>query len=73
VLECESSAFDSVRQSGQEVHRQERPHRQESIKFCHGQLTNYKVPKQMSSGRDLPKTNIWQILRRELRDEKAAA
>jgi long-chain acyl-CoA synthetase len=43
------------------------------IKFCHGQLTNYKVPKQIEFRTSLPKTNVGKILRRELRDEKKAA
>jgi long-chain acyl-CoA synthetase len=43
------------------------------IKFCHGQLTNYKVPKQIEFRTDLPKTNVGKILRRQLRDEKKAA
>lgn len=43
------------------------------IKYCHEQLTNYKVPKQIEFRTDLPKTNVGKILRRELRDEKKAA
>jgi long-chain acyl-CoA synthetase len=43
------------------------------IKFCHGQLTNYKVPKQIEFRTQLPKTNVGKILRRELRDENKAA
>jgi long-chain acyl-CoA synthetase len=43
------------------------------IKFCHEQLTNYKVPRHIEFRTDLPKTNVGKILRRELRDEKAAA
>jgi long-chain acyl-CoA synthetase len=43
------------------------------IKFCHGQLTNYKIPKQIEFRTELPKTNVGKILRRELRDEKKAA
>lgn len=43
------------------------------IKYCHGQLTNYKVPKLIEFRTDLPKTNVGKILRRQLRDEKAAA
>ena len=43
------------------------------IKFCHTELTNYKVPKQIEFRADLPKTNVGKILRRELRDEKKAA
>jgi long-chain acyl-CoA synthetase len=40
------------------------------IKFCHTQLTNYKVPRKIEFRTDLPKTNVGKILRRELRDEK---
>jgi len=43
------------------------------IKFCHEQLTNYKVPKQIEFRTELPKTNVGKILRRQLRDEKKAA
>ncbi|WJR79104.1 long-chain fatty acid--CoA ligase [Bradyrhizobium sp. NP1] len=43
------------------------------IKYCHEQLTGYKVPKQIEFRTDLPKTNVGKILRRELRDEKKAA
>jgi len=43
------------------------------IKFCHTQLTNYKIPKHIEFRTNLPKTNVGKILRRELRDEKKAA
>jgi long-chain acyl-CoA synthetase len=43
------------------------------IKFSATQLTAYKVPKQIEFRKDLPKTNVGKILRRELRDEKKAA
>ncbi len=43
------------------------------IKFCHSQLTNYKVPKHIEFRTTLPKTNVGKILRRQLRDEKNAA
>src|SRR5690349_8047594 len=42
------------------------------IKFCHEQLTGYKVPKHIEFRSDLPKTNVGKILRRQLRDEKKA-
>lgn len=42
------------------------------IKFCHEQLTGYKVPKHIEFRADLPKTNVGKILRRQLRDEKKA-
>ena len=43
------------------------------VKFCHTEMTNYKVPKHIEFRTDLPKTNVGKILRRELRDEKKAA
>jgi long-chain acyl-CoA synthetase len=43
------------------------------IKFCRERLTGYKVPKLIEFRKDLPKTNVGKILRRELRDEKKAA
>jgi len=43
------------------------------VKFCHTQLTNYKVPRHIEFRTSLPKTNVGKILRRQLRDEKTAA
>ena len=43
------------------------------IKYCRENLTGYKVPKLIEFRKDLPKTNVGKILRRELRDEKKAA
>jgi long-chain acyl-CoA synthetase len=43
------------------------------IRFCHEQLTGYKVPKHIEFRTDLPKTNVGKILRRQLREEKKAA
>jgi len=43
------------------------------IKFCRENLTAYKIPKLIEFRKDLPKTNVGKILRRELRDEKKAA
>ncbi len=40
--------------------------------FCHEQLTGYKRPKHIEFRNELPKTNVGKILRRELRDAKAA-
>ena len=39
----------------------------ELIDFCRQNLTGYKVPKQVEFRKDLPKTNVGKILRRELR------
>lgn len=41
-------------------------------KFAKGELTAYKVPKQIEFRNDLPKTNVGKILRRELRDQELA-
>lgn len=41
----------------------------EVIEFCKGNLTGYKIPKEVEFRKDLPKTNVGKILRRELRDE----
>ncbi len=46
---------------------------EEVSKFCHTQLTAYKVPKHIEFRTTLPKTNVGKILRRELREEKKAA
>ena len=41
------------------------------IEHCRAQLTGYKVPRHVYFRKDLPKTNVGKILRRELRDEAA--
>ncbi|WP_407158124.1 long-chain fatty acid--CoA ligase [Bradyrhizobium sp. STM 3557] len=46
---------------------------EEITKFCHEQLTNYKVPKLIEFRTELPKTNVGKILRRQLRDENKPA
>jgi long-chain acyl-CoA synthetase len=43
------------------------------IEYCRTQLTNYKRPKYIEFRNELPKTNVGKILRRELREMKAAA
>ena len=40
------------------------------IKYCHTQLTGYKVPKQVEFRKELPLSNVGKILRRELRDNQ---
>jgi long-chain acyl-CoA synthetase len=40
-------------------------------KFCHENLTNYKVPKYFEFRLELPKTNVGKILRRTLKEEEA--
>jgi long-chain acyl-CoA synthetase len=41
------------------------------IAFCRESLTGYKVPRTVEFRKELPKTNVGKILRRELRDGKA--
>ncbi len=41
------------------------------MKFCAEQLTGYKKPKYIEFRKELPKTNVGKILRRELRDSPA--
>ena len=45
------------------------------LKHCRSQLTGYKMPREVEFRKELPKSNVGKILRRELRDEakKAAA
>jgi long-chain acyl-CoA synthetase len=43
----------------------------ELIVFCRESLTGYKVPRSVEFRKELPKTNVGKILRRELRDGKA--
>jgi long-chain acyl-CoA synthetase len=45
---------------------------EEIVRFCHQQLTNYKIPKQIEFRTELPKTNVGKILRRQLREEAKA-
>jgi long-chain acyl-CoA synthetase len=48
---------------------------QQLIDYCRGELTGYKVPRYVYFRKELPKSNVGKILRRELRDElkKSAA
>jgi len=41
----------------------------ELINYCRDNLTAYKVPKKVEFRKELPKTNVGKILRRELREE----
>ncbi|HEY0654830.1 MAG TPA: AMP-binding protein [Chryseosolibacter sp.] len=45
---------------------------QELLKYCHENLTNYKVPKHVEFRTELPKTNVGKILRRALKEQEAA-
>ncbi len=44
----------------------------ELMEWCRQQLTGYKKPKYIEFRADLPKSNVGKILRRELRESKAA-
>lgn len=44
---------------------------QELLKYCHENLTNYKVPKHVEFRTELPKTNVGKILRRALKEQEA--
>ncbi|MFM8914031.1 MAG: AMP-binding protein [Flammeovirgaceae bacterium] len=44
---------------------------EELKKFCHENMTNYKVPKYFEFRDELPKTNVGKILRRTLKEEEA--
>jgi long-chain acyl-CoA synthetase len=46
---------------------------EELLKYCHENLTNYKVPKKIEFRTELPKTNVGKILRRALKEQEAAA
>jgi long-chain acyl-CoA synthetase len=43
--------------------------KKEIIAYCRENLTGYKVPKEVEFRKDLPKTNVGKILRRELREK----
>jgi long-chain acyl-CoA synthetase len=46
---------------------------EELLKYCHAEMTAYKVPKYIAFRNELPKTNVGKILRRALRDEAPTA
>jgi long-chain acyl-CoA synthetase len=46
---------------------------EELKKYCHENLTNYKVPKYIEFRKELPKSNVGKILRRVLKEEQATA
>jgi long-chain acyl-CoA synthetase len=43
------------------------------LKHCRAQLTGYKMPREIEFRKELPKSNVGKILRRELRDETRTA
>ena len=68
VLECAVVGVDDERTSEAVkafvVKKDPNVTAEEIIEFCHTQLTNYKVPRQIEFRTDLPKTNVGKILRR---------
>lgn len=52
------------------VKRDESLTEQEIKDYCHLNLTNYKVPKFVAFRKELPKTNVGKILRRQLKEEE---
>ncbi len=73
VLECAAVGIPD-KKSGESVKlfavkKDERLTAEEVIAHCREHLTNYKVPREVEFRKDLPKTNVGKILRRELRDE----
>jgi long-chain acyl-CoA synthetase len=79
VLECAAVGIPD-KKSGEAVKlfvvkKDERLTADELLRHCRDHLTGYKVPREVEFRKDLPKTNVGKILRRELRDEmkKAAA
>lgn len=51
------------------VKKEESLTQDELMKFCREQLTSYKVPKSIEFRKELPKTNVGKILRKDLRAE----
>lgn len=48
------------------------PSKKEIIAYAHENLAGYKVPKHVEFRKDLPKSNVGKILRKELREEEDA-
>jgi long-chain acyl-CoA synthetase len=77
VLECAAVGVPD-RKSGEAVRlyivkRDERLTAETVLAHCRANLTGYKVPREVEFRRELPKSNVGKILRRELRDEARRA
>jgi len=73
VLECAAVGIPDAK-SGEAVKlfvvkKDEALTAEDVIKHCREHLTGYKCPREVEFRKDLPKTNVGKILRRELRDE----
>jgi len=77
VLECAAVGIPD-KKSGEAVKlyvvkKDERLTAAQVIEHCREHLTSYKVPRDVEFRRELPKSNVGKILRRELRDEAKKA
>jgi long-chain acyl-CoA synthetase len=77
VLECAAVGVPD-RKSGEAVKlfivkRDESLTVDDVLAHCRANLTGYKIPRDVEFRRDLPKSNVGKILRRELRDEAKRA
>jgi long-chain acyl-CoA synthetase len=77
VLECAAVGVPDAK-SGEAVKlfvvkKDESLTAEDVLKFCRAQLTGYKIPREVEFRKELPKTNVGKILRRELRDEAKKA
>jgi long-chain acyl-CoA synthetase len=77
VLECAAVGIPD-KKSGEAVKlfvvkKDQRLTADEVLAHCREHLTNYKIPREVEFRKDLPKTNVGKILRRELRDEPRQA
>jgi len=73
VLECAAVGVPDAK-SGEAVklfvvRKDQKLTSEDVLKFCREQLTNYKCPRDVEFRKELPKSNVGKILRRELRDE----
>jgi long-chain acyl-CoA synthetase len=73
VLECAAVGVPD-KKSGEAVklfvvRKDEKLTAEELLRHCREHLTGYKVPRDVEFRKELPKTNVGKILRRELRDE----
>jgi len=77
VLECAAVGVPDAK-SGEAVKlfvvkKDESLTAEDVLKHCRAQLTGYKIPREVEFRKELPKTNVGKILRRELRDESKRA
>jgi long-chain acyl-CoA synthetase len=77
VLECAAVGVPD-KKSGEAVRlyvvkKDEALTAEDVIKHCREHLTGYKCPREVEFRKDLPKSNVGKILRRELRDEAKKA